>query len=175
MARGLLPDRLQSSLLDRLSDDAAQPPSDPARARGPSCTDLRDSVLRDLTHLFNATRLDASRCLRAWPQVERSVLNYGLPALAGVGAATLDVRAFEQAIDGAIRQHEPRVIAETLSVRAIDRDTGAGRRHVLSLEIRAQVRSRPLPLELLLRTEFDLETGRVELTEAARLGAPRRG
>lgn len=170
--RGLLPECLRSSLLDRLSDDARQSP-DPARARGPVFTDLRESVLRDLAHLLNATRLDATRSLRAWPQVERSVLNFGLPALAGVGSAALDVRAFEQAIDAAIRRHEPRVIAATLAVRAID--GGNGRHNVLSLEISMQISAQPLPLELLLRTEFDLETGRVQLTEAARRGVARRG
>ena len=173
MARSLWPERPRSSLLDRLSDDAA--PLDPARACGASLTDLRAAVLRDLTHLLNATRLDAARSLRAWPQVERSVLNYGLPALAGVGAAALDLRAFEQALDAAIRHHEPRIVAATLAVRAIDRDGAIGRPHVLSLEISGQIRAEPLPLELLLRTEFDLETGRVELTEPVRRGAARRG
>ena len=175
MARGPLPERGRSSLLDRLTDDAARQPPDPAATRGSVRADLRESVRRDLTHLLNATRLDAARCLRAWPQVERSVLNYGLPALAGVGVAALDVRAFELAIDAAIRRHEPRVIAATLVVRAIDRDGAIGRHNMLSLEISAQIRAQPLPLEMLLRTEFDLETGRVELAESARRGASRRG
>ena len=60
MAEQLLPqDRLQPALLDRLTDDEPDKKQEPREARVLSKSRMRQSVLRDLAWLFNATRLDA--------------------------------------------------------------------------------------------------------------------
>ena len=46
-------------------------------------------------------------------------------------------------------------------------DNGLGWHNVVSVRISAQVWAQPVPLELLLRTEVDLETGQVALAELA--------
>ena len=52
-------DRLQPALLDRLTDDEPDKKLEPREARVLSKRRLRQSVLRDLAWLFNATRLEA--------------------------------------------------------------------------------------------------------------------
>ena len=60
MAEQLLPqDRLQPALLDRLTDDEPDKKQEPREARVLSKSRMRQSVLRDLAWLFNATRLEA--------------------------------------------------------------------------------------------------------------------
>ncbi len=78
-------DRLQPALLDRLTDDEPEQEAGAARsARHVARQQLRQAVLRDLAWLFNTTRLEPSIDLGDVRRTsERSVLNFGLPALSG--------------------------------------------------------------------------------------------
>ncbi|MCK7582603.1 MAG: GPW/gp25 family protein [Chromatiales bacterium] len=72
---------------------------------------LRQAVLRDLAWLFNATRPTRHRLGLAYPEAERSVVNYGLPALSGETASSLDVMELERIIrqvDRRLRAAHPR-------------------------------------------------------------------
>lgn len=158
-------ERLQPSLLDRLTDDAPTVLTEPREARVLTKGQLRTAVLRDLAALMNAICLGAGDDLSAYPEVERSVLNYGMPAFAGETASTLDVHDLEEGIRSAILRFEPRVLPNSLLVEAMATDNGLGWHNVVSVRISAQVWAQPVPLELLLRTEVDLETGQVALAE----------
>jgi type VI secretion system protein ImpF len=160
-------ERLQPSLLDRLTDDAPTVLTEPREARVLTKGQLRTAVLRDLAALMNAICLGAGDDLSAYPEVERSVLNYGMPAFAGETASTLDVHDLEEGIRSAILRFEPRVLPNSLLVEAMATDNGLGWHNVVSVRISAQVWAQPVPLELLLRTEVDLETGQVALAELA--------
>lgn len=160
-------ERLQPSLLDSLTDDAPTVLTEPREARVLTKGQLRTAVLRDLAALMNAICLGAGDDLSAYPEVERSVLNYGMPAFAGETASTLDVHDLEEGIRSAILRFEPRVLPNSLLVEAMATDNGLGWHNVVSVRISAQVWAQPVPLELLLRTEVDLETGQVALAELA--------
>ena len=160
-------ERLQPSLLDRLTDDAPTVLTEPREARVLTKGQLRTAVLRDLAALMNAICMGAGEDLSAYPEVERSVLNYGMPAFAGETASTLDVHDLEEGIRSAILRFEPRVLPNSLLVEAMATDNGLGWHNVVSVRISAQVWAQPVPLELLLRTEVDLETGQVALAELA--------
>ena len=160
-------ERLQPSLLDRLTDDAPTVLTEPREARVLTKGQLRTAVLRDPAALMNAICLGAGDDLSAYPEVERSVLNYGMPAFAGETASTLDVHDLEEGIRSAILRFEPRVLPNSLLVEAMATDNGLGWHNVVSVRISAQVWAQPVPLELLLRTEVDLETGQVALAELA--------
>ncbi|MEN9903986.1 MAG: type secretion system baseplate subunit TssE [Pseudomonadota bacterium] len=156
---------LQPSLLDRLTDEQPGQGVDPTDSRLLGKQGLRAAVLRDLACLLNVTRLGASQPLDAWAEVERSVLNYGLPAFAGETASTLDVKVLERAIRQAILRFEPRILADTLEVKAIEQDSMMGWHNVVCVTISGQIWAQPVPLEMMLRTEVDLETGQVSLSE----------
>ena len=158
-------ERLQPALLDRLTDNEPDSRVEAREARVLTKNQLRAAVLRDLASLMNAIRLGASEDLSAYPEVERSVLNYGMPAFAGETASTLDVNDLESGIRTAILRFEPRILAHTLQVEAVATDSVLGWHNVVSVKISAQVWAQPVPLELLLRTEVDLETGQVALAE----------
>ena len=159
-------EQLQPALLDRLTDEQPDKKLEPRMERVISKRRLREAVLRDLTWLFNTTRFDADMDPVTLPNARRSVINYGLPALSGQTASSLDVSDLERAIRQAIVDFEPRILPETLHVRALE----AGRfenHNVIGVEISGQLWAQPLPLELLVRTEIDLETGQVEVADVA--------
>jgi len=159
-------DRINPSLLDRLTDEG---PGVPGGA-STTLSELRRSVLRDLTWLFNTTRTLEPEVTESRPQVRNSVVNYGLPPLSGLTASGLDIRQLERALRQAIVDFEPRILPDSVSVKAVlERDTG-DHHNVVSLHIEGLLWAQPVPIELLLRTQFDLESGqsRVEETTAGR-------
>ena len=162
-------ERLQPALLDRLTDDAPEQTREPREARVITRQRLRAAVLRDLVWLFNATRpSDASIDWEPFPDAERSVLNFGLPALSGETSATLDVTALEAHIRRAIVEFEPRIDPASLHVGAVASELAIEHRNQIQIEIRGALWAQPVPIELLLRTEVDLETGQVDVHDQSR-------
>jgi type VI secretion system protein ImpF len=159
-------EQLQPALLDRLTDEEPDKKLEPRLQRVISKRRMRDAVLRDLAWLFNTTRLDPNMDAATLPNARRSVINYGLPALAGQTASTIEVPDLERAIRQAILDYEPRILPESLRVRALE-TAGLDHHNVIGVEISGQLWAQPLPLELLLRTEIDLETGQVEVADLA--------
>lgn len=157
-------ERLQPALLDRLIDDDPSRKQEPREARVMSRQRLRQAVLRDMAWLFNAarpTQFDWS----GHPHAEHSVLNYGLPALSGTLASSLDVAALESGIRQAILDFEPRITPSSLQVEAVMSEDQLDHHNVVSVQIRGMLWAQPVPIELLLSTEVDLETGQVEIRE----------
>nr|WP_217505885.1 type VI secretion system baseplate subunit TssE [Pseudomonas corrugata] len=156
-------DRLQPSLLDRLTDDDPTNPKESADKRVLSLTQLKASVLRDLAWLLNTTSLlDADATLHT--PAGTSVVNFGLPALAGNSASNVDLSALEALIHQAIATFEPRILRHTLRVRA--RSTAEMNHNALSFEIEGDLWAQPVPLRLMLQTDLDLETGHVRVVNA---------
>ena len=169
MAEQLTPqERLQPALLDRLTDDEPDKKQELREHRVMSKSRLRQAVLRDLAWLFNATRLETSSSdMTHVPYARRSVINFGLPAHSGQTASTLDIQDLERDLKQAILDYEPRILPETLEVRAIVETTDLDRHNVLGIQIHGQLWAQPIPLELLIRTEIDLETGKVQIADLA--------
>ncbi|MCB1886440.1 MAG: type VI secretion system baseplate subunit TssE [Rhodocyclaceae bacterium] len=158
-------DRLQPALLDRLTDLEPDKKQEPRERRVLTKSQLRAAVLRDLTWLLNSVQLSASEDLDAYPEVERSVINYGLPSLSGETAASIEIGEVEQAIRGAILRYEPRLLPESLKIEIVEDGSVLDWHNIISIRISAQLWAQPVPLEMLLRTEFDLESGHVNLLD----------
>ena len=163
-------ERLQPALLDRLIDDEPERKLEPREARVMTKAQLRQAVLRDLAWLFNTTRLDSHQEFAGFPCAERSVINFGLPALSGETASTLDIIELERSIKQAIIDFEPRITPSTLHVEALATELQLDRHNIISVQISGELWAYPVPLELLLRTDVDLETGQVEIRDLARSG-----
>jgi type VI secretion system protein ImpF len=161
-----LQDRLQPALLDRLTDDDRQRSTEPEHQRVMTKQQLRQAVLRDLGWLFNAVQPLSRAAAESHPALANSVLNYGLPPLSGQLASKVDVGSLERAIRRAIERYEPRLLPETLEVRALEATSVLDTHNVIEFEIRGHLWSQPVPLEVLLRTQIDLEAGQVEVREA---------
>ena len=158
--------RLQPSLLDRLTDEHPGERVEADERRVMSKTQLRQAVLRDLAALFNAIQPLGAQA-EAYPQVAQSVLQFGLPPLSGRLASSLDVTVLEGLIRQAIIRFEPRILPETLQVRALEAASVLDTHNVIEFEIRGELWSHPVPLEVLLRTQLDLEAGPVDVRDAA--------
>lgn len=165
-------DRLQPSLLDRLLDHDPQQRSEGQESRVLTRQQLRAAVLRDLSWLFNAIRPEPgaqsvrSEEIELWRHADharRSVLNFGLPAFSGVTLSSMDTDAIERAVFQAIESFEPRIDPSTLSVTVtVDHEN---HHNSLQLVIRGQMWSQPVPLELLLGADLDVETGTTHVRE----------
>ena len=123
-------------------------------------------MLRDLGWLFNAIQPMGKEC-DPYGHVGDSVLNFGLPALSGQLASRIDVHLLEKQIRQAILRFEPRILPDTLEVRAIETQSVMDTHNVIEFDIRGHLWAQPIPLEILLRTQIDLEAGQVEVREAA--------
>lgn len=154
-------ERLQPSLLDRLTDDEPGNPQESADRRVLSLTQLKASVLRDLAWLFNTTALLDPEDAAAMPAFS-STVNYGLPALAGQTASSVDIARVEQLLCDAICAFEPRILRNSLRVKA-QLEYDQMNHNALSFEIEGDLWAQPMPLRLLLKTQLDLETGHVQV------------
>jgi type VI secretion system protein ImpF len=157
-------ERLQPALLDRLTDDAPDKTKEAPDSRIINKSRLRAGVLRDLAWLFNATApSDVNWDL--YPQARHSVLNYGLPALSGKTASTVDVLDLETTLRQAVLDFEPRILPASLQVETILAESQLDSHNVISVRIHADLWAQPVPLEFLVQTDVDLETGEVLVRE----------
>jgi type VI secretion system protein ImpF len=131
---------------------------------------LQACVLRDLTWLLNTEQLSgqsdgasdrAAFDIEAYPHAAASVVNFGIPALAGRTA--IDPEVVARDLEQAIRRFEPRLRAGTVRVRPVA-EAQVG--HLIAFDIEAVLWSQPVPLRLLMRTLIDLETGAASLRPA---------
>jgi type VI secretion system protein ImpF len=139
---------------------------------------LREAVRRDIEALFNTERFESVPLrspreaegvpddppgLADFPEVRRSVVNYGVPAFAGRSVRDFDREALAREIKAVLAAFEPRLKESATRVTVSTSDkTGLG------IEIDGLLIMSPAPERLRLRTLVDLETGaaRTSLREA---------
>ena len=159
MADKTLAERLQPSLLDRLSD---QQPGELKETRDSRVIDLnrlRDIIQRDLSWLLNTHNAEPHFDAERYPAVARSVLNYGLAEVTGEFSTTQKAEAIRRSIEQAIATYEPRIIEGSVDVMLRSGTDEA--EMTVGLDIRADMWAQPMPLELYLRSKIDLTTGEV--------------
>lgn len=161
MADKTIMERLQPSLLDRLTDHEPGERSESRAARVIDVRRLREIIRRDLSWLLNTSDMGSMLDTGAYPHTARSVLNYGLPEVAG-GYSTADgIKRIQKTIRTTIERFEPRINPGTLEV--VQRSSGSRGGATILFDIVADMWAEPMPLELYLRSEIDVTTGHVEL------------
>lgn len=124
---------------------------------------LRDYVCRDLASLLNCGSLDVSIDLADFPHVQRSVLNYGMPSLAGRMARTVEAQGIGSKIEAAIANFEPRLTRVRVTPEL---GNDGSETHVLAFRIEAQLWGQPSPQHLVLRTSIDVDSGDVSIADS---------
>ncbi|HEY0061314.1 MAG TPA: type VI secretion system baseplate subunit TssE [Telluria sp.] len=162
-------ERLQPSLLDRLTDDECAVAQEGREKRVLTVRALRRAVLRDLVWLFNASGLACVRPLDAFPLAARSVINFGFSDMSGKTASGLDVHAVALSLRQAIWDYEPRIVRETLQV-LVTAGAAVGGANQLIFEVHGHLWGQPLAERLYLKTELDLEQGEVRVYDQDRGG-----
>ncbi|WP_338846781.1 type VI secretion system baseplate subunit TssE [Massilia sp. W12] len=161
-------ERLQPSLLDRLTDLEPEKSVESRDRRVLSIRTLREGVLRDLAWLLNTTRLFTrmdEHMNKAYPYVANSVLNYGMPDISGMTLVGMDLTQLEKNIEQAILDFEPRLIPDTVKVRAVSTAHGGVNYNKIMFEIEGDMWAQPYPERLYLKTELDMEGAAFKLTE----------
>jgi len=165
MGQWSLKERLQPSLLDRLTDLHPEKGKESGSQQSMSQSRFKAAVIRDLGWLLNSVALDVCMDLDRYPEVQKSVLNFGLPDLSGHTSSTIDVRSVEKSIRAAILQFEPRVIRSSLEVK-VHSNADEMSHNSLIFEIMGEVFGQPSPFQVVLKSELDLECGEFKLTES---------
>ena len=158
-------ERLQPSLLDRLTDDEPDQRVESREKRILSASQLQESVIRDLVWLINTEFLANSIEMDEYPLAKKSVINFGIPPLSGSTASSINVPQLTKKIVEAIRAFEPRLTDGTVQLTA-RRSYAEMSHNTLRFELEAELWAQPLPLHLFLMTEVDLETGQCKISEA---------
>ena len=164
MAEVVNTDRLQPSLLERLTDEEPRRTKESRERRAMTLRQLRESVLRDVGWLLNTPNFEGLGDLETNREVARSVLNYGVPEISGRTSSNLDTRHIEQAMREAVQNFEPRLIADSVRV-SVTLDDSQMNHNALSMVIEGLLWAIPVPVQLYLKTDFDMEAGTVKVTE----------
>jgi type VI secretion system protein ImpF len=155
-------ERLQPSLLDRLTDDNPLSSVESRDSRVLGVQKLREYVLRDLAWLLNTDNLESSIDFEFLPEARNSVINYGVPTTSGIIFSGLDIVKLEQNVALAIQAFEPRILKNTLRIRGVANYVSM-ERSSLTFEIEGELWAQPIPQKMYLRTELDLDTGKVSI------------
>jgi type VI secretion system protein ImpF len=108
---------------------------------------LRECVCRDLAWLLNTASLETSEDLQRYPEVQRSVLNFGLPSLTGRAATSIEPRLSRVAVS-------PELSGDRMDTRT------------LSFRVEAELWGRPASQSVSLRTSLDVESGNIQLSDS---------
>ena len=154
----LFGERIQPCLLDRLTDENPEAVKESRNERVISVKRYREGVLRDLIWLLNAKAHTDRDGLDEFPEVARSVLNFGTRDLCGLISSSLDLGTLEQEIAEAMRRLEPRINPGSLAVTAVSGSQKFA--NGIAVEIRGDLWAYPVPEQLYIRTEIDLDTGK---------------
>jgi len=131
---------------------------------------LREAVRRDIEALFNTERFECTPLvtpreaeaapddppgLADFPEVRRSVVNFGVPPFAGRSSRDFDRDALARELKAVLAAFEPRLRESATRVTV-----STGDKSGLAIEIEGLLIMSPVPERLRLRTLVDLETGR---------------
>jgi type VI secretion system protein ImpF len=124
--------------------------------------ELKLSVRRDLENLLNTRR----RC-ESWPEhlteLERSLVNYGIPDVTGLDLAGARNRQdFQRLLEAVIRRSEPRF--KTVTVEMFDNVNPLDR--TLRFRIDALLYAEPAPEPVVFDSALEPATGNVEIKGA---------
>lgn len=156
-------EKLQPCLLDRLTDDDPQNTQESRSQRVISVGRYKKGVLRDLEWLLNASAHLPEEGGGRWrledfPEAFRSVINFGTRQLSGLFAPNM--QELEQQLTEALELFEPRIIPQSVSIHA------SMDRNFIEIEIRGELWANPVPEQLFVKTNIDLETGLCQLGDS---------
>lgn len=131
---------------------------------------LREAVRRDIEALFNVERFESglqltdieqmdietpASIIADFPQVRRSVLNYGVPSFSGRIMSDFDPVVLARELREIIAVFEPRLKRDTIRVKVAQ-----GKLTGMQIEVDAMLMLSPVPERLRLSTMIDLDSGR---------------
>lgn len=123
---------------------------------------LRATVRRELAWLLNTTNFGSIVDLEPYPQVKTSVLNYGVPDLAGKALNNRLILLRARDIRAAIRAFEPRMDERSLVVEPSEK---VERDNAITFVIHGDVRSAVRAIPVKFRSDVEADTAAVTIRE----------
>lgn len=123
---------------------------------------LRATVRRELAWLFNTINLASVVDLEAYPHVQTSVLNYGVPSMAGRAMTHRAIMQRARDIRTALLTFEPRLDPSCLVVEATD---NVERENAITFVIQGDVTSAVNAMPVELRTDIDIDSAAVTVRD----------
>lgn len=123
---------------------------------------LRATVRRELAWLLNTTAMESRIDLDDFPQVKSSVLNYGVPDLAGKALNSRLIVQRARDIRAAVLAFEPRIEAASLVVEPADK---VERENSVTFVIHGDVRNAVRAMPVKFRTDVAADSAAVTVRE----------
>lgn len=136
-----------------------------SRSYGISEQTLISEVRRDLQSLLNTVNLNSSQDLSDFPEVENSILNYGLPDLSVHIVDSIRIEKLADDIKQALIRFEPRMDPRTLKVVRDEED--ASETFKVRFIIKADIRCDPVRVGTEFVADVDPALGRIKIVGAA--------
>lgn len=155
MARIRQDQPLIPSVIDRLLDDEPDNQREVERSRNVVLRDIKQAIRRDLENLLN-TRLRTIPYPPELEELERSLVNYGIPDFTGLAMGTRSARErMRQIVEEAIRLFEPRF--KTVRIILLKNDERSDR--TLRFRIEALMFAEPAPEPIVFDSQLEPSTG----------------
>lgn len=126
-------------------------------------SDVRRDVVRNLEWLLNTEQPSTLAGVALPAAVQASVVCYGIPAYSGKVQSSFNAEDVAWSIRERIIAYETRIEAATLSVTAADPE-GGGKFNRMRFTIHGYLRADPLPIEFVVQSELDMESGSAKIT-----------
>jgi type VI secretion system protein ImpF len=123
---------------------------------------LRATIRRDLAWLLNTTHFEALHDLEPYERVRTSVINYGVPDLAGKSMTRKITIQRAREIRDSIRVFEPRLEPEGLAVDPVERQD---RINAVTFEIKGDITAAAMAMPVKFHTHLDPDSASVEVQE----------
>ncbi|MCP4321104.1 MAG: type VI secretion system baseplate subunit TssE [Psychromonas sp.] len=161
MARIEKDKKLRPSILDRLFDDEPQYQSEQKTSNHQLVKELRISISRDLESLLN-TRYHMIQPSSDFPEIDKSIFNYGLPDLATVNICDIEHRKkFISHLETTLKSYEPRF--KSVKVAFVDNSDSVDR--TLRFRIDTVIYADPIPEVIIFDSILDSVTRSVSVKE----------
>ena len=155
--------KLRPSILDRILDDSPEiSHKDRQNSEKFNLNLLKNSVRRDLENLFNS-RYRISDLPEELEEVDKSLVNYGLPDLATINMIDIEKRSdFCKHIEKTIRYFEPRF--KSVKVKYMENSDYTDR--TLRFRIEAVLYAEPMPEKIIFDSILEPISRNVSIEEA---------
>ncbi len=163
MARVDKKKKLRPSIIDRLFDDEPENQHEVDPGKHQKIRQLRNSVRRDIENLMNS-RFRVMEPDEDYDELDRSLLNYGLPDLATINIIDLEKRKkFTTQLEMILREFEPRFKDVTVSYLENKDETD----RTLRFRIDATLYADPAPEVVIFDSVLEPVTRSIKIEDSA--------
>jgi type VI secretion system protein ImpF len=123
---------------------------------------LRKEVKQDLEHLMNTIALESTENLASFPEVRKSILNYGIPDMAHRTIDEQGVADVAREIEQALARYEPRLVRNTVKVyqdESVDKTSLK-----LRFGVHGDLSCNPINVPVEFVADVDYGTGKITLS-----------